>query len=60
MIRSFLNVKSQGTEKSEVVSQGTDYSKNLKCKTLYITDYKYINIFSFAVLDINLWLEDSD
>ena len=51
MIRISLNVK----------SQGTDDSKNLRCETLYIADYEYINISSFAVLDIKLLLEqDSD
>ena len=45
----------------EVFSQETDDSNNLRCETLYIADYEYINITSFAVLDIKLWLEkDSD
>ena len=61
MIRISLSVKSQGTKKIEVFSQGTDDSKNVGCETLYIADYEYINITSFAVLDIKLWLEeDSD
>ena len=61
MIRISLNVKSQGTIKIEVFSQGTDDSKHLKCGTLYIADCEYKNITSFAVLDIKLWLEeDSD
>ena len=53
-----LNVKSQQSKKS----QGTDESKNLRYETLYIGDYDYVNISSFAVqaLDIKLWLEDSD
>ena len=42
----------------EVFSQGTDDSKNLRCETLYIGDYEYVNIFSFAVLDIKVWLEE--
>ena len=58
MIRICLNVKSQGTIKIEVFSQGTDDSKNLKCETLYIGNYKYVNISSFAVLGIKLWLEE--
>ena len=33
-----------------VFSQGTDDSKNLRCETLYIGDYEYVNISSFAVL----------
>ena len=48
-------------KKIEVFSQGTDVSKNLRCDTLYIGNYKYVNTSSFAVLDIKLWLEeDSD
>ena len=58
MIRICLNVKSQGTKKVEVFSQGTDNSKNLRCKTLHIRDYEHINISSFAVLGIKLWLEE--
>ena len=57
MIKIFLNVESQRTKKIEVFSQGTDDSKNLRCETLYIGDYEYVNIFSFAVLGIKLWLE---
>ena len=61
MIRICLNVKSQRTKKLEVFSRGTDDSKNLGCKTLYIGDYEYVNISSFAVLGIKLWLkEDGD
>ena len=61
VIRISLSVKSQGTEKIEVFSQGTDDSKNLRCETLYTADYEHINITSFAVLDIKLRLEeDSD
>ena len=61
MIRISLNVKSQVTKKVKVFSQGTDDSKSLKYETLYIADYEYINITSFAVSDIKLWLEeDSD
>ena len=40
--------------KVEVFSQGTDDSKNLRCETLYIANYEYVNISSFAVLDIEL------
>ena len=41
--------------------QGTDDSKNLRRETLYICDYEYVNISSFAVLGIKLWLgEDGD
>ena len=58
VIRIFLNVKSQRTKKIEVFSQGTDDSKNLRCETLYNGDYEYVNISSFAVLGIKLWLEE--
>ena len=61
MIRISLNVKSQETKKFEVFSQGTDNCKHLRCKTFYIADYEHIDISSFAVLAIKLWLEeDSD
>ena len=36
----------------------TNKSKYLTCEALYITDYEYINISSFAVLGIKLWLEE--
>ena len=58
MIRICLNVRSQRTKKIYVFSQGTDDSKNSRCETLYIGDYEYINISSFAVLGIKLWLEE--
>ena len=61
MIRICLKIKSQRTKKIEVFSQGTDDSKNLRCETLYIGNYKYVNISSFTVLGIKPWLEeDSD
>ena len=53
-----LNVKSTQTNKIVVFSQGTDDSKNLRCETLYIGDYEYVNIPSFAVLGIRLKLEE--
>ena len=56
--RICLNVKSQRTKKIEVFSKGTDDSKNLRCETLFIGDYEYVNISSFAVLGIKLWLEE--
>ena len=40
--------------KMEVSPQGTDYSKYLRCETLYIADYEYVNISGFDVLDIKL------
>ena len=61
MIRISLNVKSQGTKKFEFFSHGTDNSKNLRCETLYIDNYEYVNISRFAMLDIKLQLqEDGD
>ena len=45
-------------KKIEVLSQGTDNSKNLRCETLYIGDYEYVIISSFAVLGIKIWLEE--
>ena len=56
MIRISLNVKSQGTKIIEIFSQGTDDSKTLRCE--YIADYECVNISSFAVLGIKLWLEE--
>ena len=58
VIRICLNVKSQGFfQGTEVFFQGTDDSKTLRCETLYIGDCEYVNISSFAVLGITLWLE---
>ena len=45
-------------QKIEVFSQGTNDSKNLRCETLYIGNYEYVNISSFAVFSIKLWLEE--
>ena len=56
MIRICLNVKYEWTKKIEVFSQGSDDSKNLRCETLYIGDQKYVNISSFAGLDLKLWM----
>ena len=58
MIRMSLDVESQRTKKIELFSQGTDESKNLRCETLYIANYEYVNISRFAVLDIELRLEE--
>ena len=41
----------------EVFSQETDDSKNLRYETLYIGNYIFVNISSFAVLGIKLWPE---
>ena len=32
--------------------------KKLRCKTLYNGDYEYVNISSFAVFSIKLWLKE--
>ena len=58
MIRICLSVKSQRTKKIKVFSQGTDDYKNLRCETLNIGNYEYVNTSSFAVLGIKLWLKD--
>ena len=58
VIRICLNVKSQQTKKIEVFSQWTDSSKTLRCETLHIGDDENVNISSFAVLGIKLWLEE--
>ena len=58
MIRICLNITSQQTKKFKVFSQGTDLSKNLRCETLYAGDYEYVNISSFAVFGVKLWLEE--
>ena len=42
----------------EDFSEWTDDSKNLRCETLHIDNYEYVNISSFAVLNIQLWLEE--
>ena len=61
MIRICFNIKSQWTKKIEVFSQGASDSNNLRCETLYIGNYEYVNISSFSALGINLWLkEDGD
>ena len=54
MIRISLNSQVPRAEKIDVFSKGTDDFKNLRYETLYIAYYKYVNISSFAVLDIKL------
>ena len=58
MIRICLNFKFQRTKKIYVSSQRSDEFKNLRCETVYIGDYEHLNISSFAVLGIKLWLEE--
>ena len=61
MIRIWLNVKSQQTKKKlRFFPKGSTTQKNLICGILYIGDYEYVNISSFAVLGIKLCLEDGD
>ena len=43
-----------GAKNTHVFFQGTDDFRNLRYETLY----KYVNISSFAVLDMKLWLEE--
>ena len=58
VIRICLNIKSRWIKKIDVFSQGTDDSKYLRCETLCTGDYEYVNISSFAVSGIKLWLEE--
>ena len=61
MNRISLNVKSQGTKKSrflQTVQEKTDDSKNLRCETMYISVYECVNISTFALSDVKLWLEE--
>ena len=44
--------------KNQSFSQGNGDSRNLRGETLNIAASKYVNIFSFAVLHIKLWLEE--
>ena len=48
----------EGTKKIEFLSHRTDYYKNLGCESLYIADNENVNISSFDVLDIELWLDE--
>ena len=57
--KNFFKCQIQRTEKIQVFSKGTDdSSKYLKYEALYIANYEYVNISSFAVLDIQFWLEE--
>ena len=51
MIRICFKVKHQRTKKSRFSSKG--------CETLYIGDYDNVNISSFVLLGIKLWLEEN-
>ena len=54
VIKIALNFKSRGTEKIKLSSQGTYNFQILSNETVIIADYKYANIFKFAILDITL------
>ena len=55
VIRICLNVKSQWTKNRGFMPSDPKY---LRCETLYIGDYEYVNISIFAVLGIKPWLEE--
>ncbi len=55
VIRISLNFKSQGTEKIELFSQGTDEGPNLIFETLGIADYEYVKNSNITMLNITLW-----
>ena len=46
-----------GQKKSRFFSLTTNNSKTLRCETLYVGNYEYVNISSFVVLGIKLWLK---
>ena len=53
----------KGPKKStflQKVKEQADDSKNLRCETLYISDYEYVNISNFTLSDIKLWLKEDD
>ena len=54
MIKSASNFKSQKNEKIELFLIGTCYFQNLWNKTLVTTDYEYVEVSSFARLDLKL------
>ena len=53
-----LTSNPKGLKKSRFSPKGPTTPKNLRCETLYISDYENVNISSFAVLGIKLWLEE--
>ena len=51
----------KGPKKSrffQKVQEQTDDSKNLRRETLYISVYECVNISTFALSDVKLWLEE--
>ena len=60
MNRISLNVKSQGAKKSKFLQKVQEQadSKNLRRESLYISVYECVNISTFALSDVKLWLEE--
>ena len=54
MIKVAFSFKSQGTEKIELFSEGTDGSIDLKYESLISADYKYKESLAFSFLDVKL------
>ena len=51
----------KGPKKSrflQKVQEQTDDSENLRRETLYISVYECVNISTFALSDVKLWLEE--
>ena len=40
------------------VQEQADEAKNLRRESLYISVYEYVNISTFALSDVKLWLEE--
>ena len=57
---AFKNSDHKGLKNSRFSLNGLTTRKNLRCETLHIADYKEVNISSFSVLDIKLWLSDGE
>ena len=52
---------SKGPKKTRIlqkVQEQADDSKNLRRENLYISVYECVNISSFALSDVKLWLEE--
>ena len=52
MVKIALVFKSQGIEKIDLFSQGTENCQNLRHESLIIVNPKYIEIFSLSVLNV--------
>ena len=57
-IKIASNFEPQGAEKFELFSQGTNNFHNFGNETLVIADYECVKVFSSAMFDIKLWLEE--